>query len=225
MKRSRFQNGTKLWQHSQKLGRRLQNAWPWERNRGAVAAGAVHSATVPRYLLTATEGVPEHRAERGIAAGPVSGRNFPRCAPSCAPLRHRGLPSLAQCRPVQGRHRLQTSDALGAARLRCSSAPDSPRSSSSWASRSSAFARMMPSWLFNRWKRVPSSVGLSVWGVSMFPGRAVWRCVRLNRRQSTCGASGGAASPRGSRQSVSANIRTEPPAVRTYSTLPPAIQL
>ena len=40
-------------------------------------------------------------------------------------------------------------------------------SSFSFASRSSAFARMIPSWLFNRWKRAPQSVGCSIWNGSV----------------------------------------------------------
>ena len=43
-------------------------------------------------------------------------------------------------------------------------------SSVSFASSSSALARMMPSWLFSRWKREPRSAGWSIWRGSLRKG-------------------------------------------------------
>ena len=98
-------------------------------------------------------------------------------------------------------------------------------SSAALASSSSACARMMPSWLFRRWNRTRRSHR---------PGAPSPRRSRTagagSRVRSDVGCTSrctGArsAQPCGSRHSVSAKIRTAPPAVRTYSTLPAEIQL
>ena len=48
-------------------------------------------------------------------------------------------------------------------------------SSVNFASSSSALARMMPSWLFSRWKREPKSAGWSIWrGSVCMGGNGTW---------------------------------------------------
>jgi len=98
-------------------------------------------------------------------------------------------------------------------------------SSGSFDSSNSEWARMMPSWLLRRWKSRRRSLASSGEDARDLLSVTVGTGCNAVAYADARATFDSRIVPSGERQSVSTKIRMLPPAVRTYSTLPAAIQL